>query len=173
MLSKFMWLVRKAITFIHKNRRKKRRILCDTKYVGQFEAREGLTFSISCCFPFSLAAWLPIKLTLRDGQASAGIGFQFLISYMQQFWRQGDITKCQSQQQTKRTSVTKRVRGDNVMDASMTSMFYTPVIILSNSTSGNDFPIFNENSSDDQFLLQSHSENYWTLLTCKSCTHFL
>lgn len=115
MLSKFMWLVRKAITFIHKNRRKKRRILCDTKYVGQFEAREGLTFSISCCFPFSLAAWLPIKLTLRDGQASAGIGFQFLISYMQQFWRQGDITNCQSQQQTKRTSVTKRVRGDNVM----------------------------------------------------------
>ena len=44
--------------------------------------------------------------------------------------------------------------------------------VLSNSTSGNDPPIFNGNSSDDQFLLQSHFENYWTLLTCKFCTHF-
>ena len=82
MLSKFMWLVLKAITFTRKEERREGFFAIPTKYVGQFEAGEGLTFSISCCFPFALAAWLPIKLTLRDGQASAGIGFQFLISYM-------------------------------------------------------------------------------------------
>ena len=78
MLSKFMWVVRKAITF---TRREQVFFAIPNMWVN-LEAKEGLTFSISCCFPFSLAAWLPIKLTLRDGQASAGIGFQFLISYM-------------------------------------------------------------------------------------------
>ena len=93
---------------------------------------------------------------------------------MYQFWRQGrgkgGITKCQSQQQTKRVSEQRGYKVGGGNDVMILNTHNHPV--LSNLTTGNDPPLFNENSSDDQFLLQSHFENYWTLLTFKFFTHF-